>query len=279
MLTWVLRYGRVLLGMAGCAAFAVPGMGQDAAKRPIYDAILIKPYQPEGIMRVRIQMKPDGYSASGTSVKALIQFAYDLKMEDQISGAGSIGDKRFDIEAKMDADTVAALAKLSSEERTAQQRLMMQALLANRFKLKAHSETKELPIFSLVIAKGGSKLKEADPFDTYPNGLKGPDGTHSGLMMFLNGVLRAQGVPISSLANSLTMQVHRIVVNNTGLTGKYDFSLAWTADGATPGDGSGAESWPTLFTALQEQLGLKLDATKAPVNTVAVDHLEMPSEN
>ena len=162
----------------------------------------------------------------------------------------------------------------------AQRRLMMQAMLADRFKLKVHHETKELPMYSLVIAKGGFKLKEADPNDTYPNGVKGPDGVgHSGMMMFLNGVLKAQGVPISNLANSLSLQVHRLVVDKTGLTGKYDFSLAWTADGVTPDNGLGAETWPSLFTALQEQLGLKLEPTKGMVDTIVVDHVEMPSEN
>jgi uncharacterized protein (TIGR03435 family) len=272
--------------------------GQVATKTSEFDAVSIKPYQPDSDrMMIRMMMKPDGYSASGASVKTLIQFAYNLKSEDQISGAGTVGDKRFNIEAKMDADTVAALAKLSPEERTAQQRLMMQALLADRFKMKAHRETKELPIFALVVAKGGPKLKETDPNappmlpPAPPNGMRPPEGAPkggSGMMMMSPGGIKAQGVPVANLANILTMQLHRQVVDKTGLTGNYDIDLKFGPEdgkaGMTQGDPSApgpvtADAGPSIFTALEEQLGLKLEGAKGPVETVVVDHLEMPSEN
>lgn len=98
------------------------------------------------------------------------------------------------------------------------------------------------------------------------------------------GKLTAQGVAISGLANFLSSQVHRLVVDNTGLTGKYDISLQWTPDEvANAHQEAGAtgttDSGPSIYTALQEQLGLRLDSTKGPVETVVVDHVEMPSEN
>ncbi len=267
---------------------AAPVLGQSAAatpKVPAFDVVSIHPANPDSHM-MRMQMLGDRYSATGLSVKSLIGYAYNTRTEDQISGAGSVGSARFDIEAKLDEDTAAALKKLSKEEGTAQRRLMMQAMLADRFKLKVHHESKEVPMYALVIAKGGSKLKEADPNNTYPNGIKGPDGvSHAGMMMFSDGKMTAQAIPISSLAGNLWGQLHRIVEDKTGLTGKYDITLQWSRDeiqGPTMPDGqSGASgtSGPSIFTALQEQLGLRLESTKGFVDTIVVDHIEMPSEN
>ncbi|MGD0444647.1 MAG: TIGR03435 family protein [Edaphobacter sp.] len=287
MTGWAAR--RKLLLAMGWMAVAVPMWGQDAVaggKALMYDAVSIKPNKPEGGDRIsiRIQTGGDRYSASGVSLKGLIQYAYNLKMEDQISGVtGPVSNARFDIEAKIDEDTVAALKKLSNDESNTQRRLLMQGMLADRFKLKVHHETKEMPIYSLVIAKGGFKLKDADPNDTYPNGFKGLDGaSHAGMMRISNDTLTAQAIPISNLANNLSLRLHRQVVDNTGLTGKYDMTLKWAPDenrGEAGADGSAADSGPSIFTALQEQLGLKLEPTKGPVETIVVDHVEMPSEN
>ena len=159
---------------------------------------------------------------------------------------------------------------------------MMQAMLADRFKLKAHRETKDLPMYALVVAKGGFKLKDADPNNTYPNGIKGPDGvSHAGMMMMRRDMLTAQAVPISSLAGNLAGQLHRIVLDRTGLTGKYDITLRWSPDEMSneQQDAATTISAPSIFTALDEQLGLKLESTRGPVDAIVVDHIEMPSEN
>jgi uncharacterized protein (TIGR03435 family) len=164
--------------------------------------------------------------------------------------------------------------------------------LADRFKLKIHTETKQLPVYELVAPKGGSKLKEATAGDTYANGIKGLDGVgRGGLMRVGRGQLTAQAVPITSLANMLSQQLQRTVLDKTGLTGKYDLELNWTPDqGSDPmfkgaegspqrGDAAPDSSGPSIFTALQEQLGLKLQSAKGPVETLVIDHVEMPSEN
>jgi uncharacterized protein (TIGR03435 family) len=293
---------RLLLFVAGSMAVAAPCVFGQASiapggaaqpdvtadvKVPTFDVVSVKPNKSDSGM-VRIMANPDGYSASNVSLKTLVQSAYGIR-EDLVSGAPSWADSaRFDIDAKVAGSDVDALKKLSPEQR----RLILQPLLADRFKLKAHTETKQLPVYELVLAKGGSKLKEAAAGDTYANGIKGPDGVGRGGMMRMGrGQLTAQGVPITSLTNTLSQQLHRTVIDKTGLTGKYDIELNWTpdqgsdpmfkgADGAQQRPDSAPDaSGPSIFTALQEQLGLKLQSAKGPVETLVIDHVEMPSEN
>jgi uncharacterized protein (TIGR03435 family) len=170
---------------------------------------------------------------------------------------------------------------------------MLQALLADRFKLSIHRETKELPVYALVAAKNGPKLQEAKADATYPNGIKGPDGVARGGMMRIGGgEVTGQGLPIANLTRMLSQQLGRTVIDKTGLTGKYDFTLQWTpdesqgpmfkgADGAPPGGNPAPpeSSGPSLFTAIQEQLGLKLESQKGPVEIIVIDHVEKPSQN
>jgi uncharacterized protein (TIGR03435 family) len=164
--------------------------------------------------------------------------------------------------------------------------------LAERFKLNVHTEIRQLPAFALVVAKSGPTLKEATPGDAYANGIKAPGGvSRAGMMMMKPGEFIGQGVPISTLADALSQQLQRTVFDKTGLAGKYDIALEWTADnGADPmiqrTDGSQQRtetvtdvSGLSIFTAIQEQLGLKLQSTKGPVETLVVDHVEMPTEN
>ena len=293
---------RLVLLVAGSLSIAAPGVQAqtnsaappqvqpDTAsdiKVPAFDVISIKPDKSESGM-VRIMGKPDGYAADNVSLKMLIQNAYGIR-EDLISGAPNWADSaRFDIDAKVADVDVEALKKLTQEQR----RLILRPLLADRFKLKIHTETRQLPVYELVVAKGGSKLKEATPGDTYANGVKGPDGVGRGGMMRVGrGQLTAQAVPMTPFANMLSQQLHRTVVDKTGLTGKYDIELNWTPDqGADPmfkgpdgppqrSDAAPDPSGPSIFTALQEQLGLKLQSAKGPVETIVIDHVEMPSEN
>ena len=220
---------------------------------------------------VRLMFTPDGLTATNGTVQMLIHAAYGVE-DNQISGEPSwLNSDRYDIEAKMDSATVEALHKLNEDQGRLERQRMLQALLADRFKLAIHRETKELAVYALVVAKNGPKLQEARPGDTYPNGIKGPDGVaRAGFMRMGRGELTGQGLPMSSLVRLLTQQLGRTVADKTDLTGKYDFTLKWTPDenegamlkrpdtgqpgavSAPPTDSSG----PSIFTALQEQLGL-----------------------
>jgi uncharacterized protein (TIGR03435 family) len=275
--------GRRLLPAALAFGLGVPCLAQGAA--PEYDVVSIKPHHATGDpnhVSIRVSISNDRYLGENVTLKQMIQYAYDLKTEEQIVGNGAPGwvdSAHFDVQATIDADVLAALKKLPEKEAWAERRQMMQTMLADRFHLKVHMEKKELPIYELVIAKGGFKLKDADPNNTYPDGMKGPDGqAHPGMMMFGNGRLTGQAAPMQNLVNVLTQQMHRQVMDQTGLTGKYDFTLTWAPD-ELGGHEAGADQGPSLFTALEEQLGLKLNSTKGLVDTVVIDHAEQPTEN
>jgi uncharacterized protein (TIGR03435 family) len=176
------------------------------------------------------------------------------------------------------------LSKLDNNQRS----LMLQNLLVERFRLGIHRETRDLPVYVLSIAKNGPKVQEAKSGDTYPDGFKGPDGKpvgHAGPMSWGNGRLIGQGIPLSQVAAALSQQLGRTVQDQTELKGNYDIKLEWTPDEPQrpqPGAGNAvATDSPStsLFTAIQEQLGLKLESHKAPVDILVIDHAEPPPEN
>lgn len=192
--------------------------------------------------------------------------AYNLKSSDQLSGLPEWADSEpFDIEAKMDDADIAAFHKLSLEQQWDQAALMLQSLLADRFKLQIRHSIKELPVYELVVAKGGPKLKES-------RGAVSLDG-----MVTRPGQIYIPCGPIGRrFIYGLSDEVGRIVIDKTGLTGYYDITLKWTPDRSQTSDPNAP---PDLFTALEEQLGLKLVSIKAPVDVIVVDHVERPSEN
>jgi uncharacterized protein (TIGR03435 family) len=289
--------GNILPILSGAMALAVPlGFGlvsatqsraqtqaeDNAVKLPAYDVASIKPGKPG--MSSTLLFRLDGLTASRMTLKSLIKEAYGIE-DDQILGAPSwLNTQTYDIEAKVDGADTPALERLSEDQR----KLMFQSFLKERFQLKVHRETKELPILALVIAKNGPKLQEAKPGDTYPDGIKGPDGKpagHAGMMMWGNGRLTGQGISIASMVPPLTQQLGRTVLDKTGLTGRYDVELRWTPDNTStptsgPDSGTAAESpTPSIFTAIQEQLGLKLESRKAPVEVLVIDHVDAPAAN
>ena len=302
-----LGFGRkLLLTVAGMAAIAGPiafglmhapqsraqSPAADSTPRPSFDVVSIKPNHG-GSGLFRINAEPGRFVADGATVKFLLQFAYHVN-DAQIFGAPSwIDSEHYSMDAKLDDSAIDAQRKLGRDEGGEQLRLMVQSLLADRFKLTLHHETKELPIYTLVVAKNGPKLQaSADaPEDSAPPGPPGPPGgpqaRHS-FRMNGSGNLIVISQNLDRFADLLSHQLGRPVVNNTGLTGNYDFTLKWTPDqgrGQMPGGPSENAppppdaSGPSIFTALQEQLGLKLESQKGPVDTLVIDHVGRPSED
>jgi len=232
-----------------------------------YDVVSIKPHKDDPAVGSRWRTTPTGFSAD-VSVRGLIMSAYNLIMLDQISGLPDWAEREnFDVEGKLDAETAEVFGKLSHSDQTRQHQLMMQALLADRFKLRVRVETKDLPVYNLVVAKNGVKMKEAPPSEQGGYGM--------GMDSMGVGRINSKGMEIAALVQSLSNPVGRKIIDKTGLTAKYEVNLTW-AWNDDPGSG---DSGPSIFTALQEQLGLKLEPAKAPIDVIVIDHIERPSEN
>jgi uncharacterized protein (TIGR03435 family) len=218
------------------------------------------------------------FTATNCSVKTLIEFeGYGIPESRILGGPKWIGTEKFDIEAKMEGGAVSRLNALPNEERRKQTRAMFQQLLADRFKLAVHWESRELPVYAMVAAKKGRVFKAT----------KEPDG-HSGTSSN-NEKFSARGLTMGQLADALTrefaLELGRPVIDKTGVEGRFDFDMKWTRDSDTGGMKDGlqgvtpTDAGPSIFTAIQEQMGLKLESTKGPVQVLIIDHAEMPAEN
>lgn len=227
-----------------------------------------------------IGMTADGYAAKNISLRWMILNGYGIKMEDLIVGAPGWADsEKFDFTAKMDEATAERFRQLPKDEKEKQIRMMLQAMLADRCGLKVHQGTKEISAYALVVGKGGFKLKEADANNAYADGIKGANGPMgAGSFNMGPGFLVAQGITIADVADNLGSPIDSYVEDRTGIRGKYDITLRWDADPSrTDAAAAGTESEPSLFTAVQEQLGLKLVPAKVAMETVVIDRVERPS--
>jgi uncharacterized protein (TIGR03435 family) len=239
--------------------------------------------------KIGISDTPDGFTARSMSIKQIIQRAYGVESY-QISGAPDwLNSERYDLDAKFDSSTADELQKLGPEDRILARRYMLQTLLADRLNLTIHRENKELQTYSLVVAKNGPKLKEVKLDDPEPS--KSPGSLAAGRAEMMAGgavgQMRGFASPLSNLTVMLTNYLHRPVIDKTGLTGVYDFTLRWTPDDNQAQASSGSSGVPSvdptgspsIFTAVQEQLGLKLESAKGPVEIIVIDHVERPSGN
>jgi uncharacterized protein (TIGR03435 family) len=257
--------------------------------KPQFEVASIKPNH-SGDMRVGIAMEPGGrFVATNVPVKMLILMAYQLK-DNQLSGLPGWADSdRFDIIAKPESGS-----GIKSDD----ERAMMQALLAERFKLTFHKDTKELPIYALVVAKSGLKMEPSKGNPDFgddtrtrsaPEPGRGPGRGRGGQgIRMMRGEINGANVTVGMLADQLSRITGRSVIDKTGLVGSYDFALKYTPEGTMPAGPKDADNHetapsdserPSIFVAVQEQLGLKLESQKGPVDLYLIDHLEKPSEN
>ena len=259
-----------------------------------YDVVSVKPSKPGNRDSISMSMTPtpDGFAATNVTLQMLITLAYGIE-DDQIARAPNwLDTDRFDVGAKMDGSVMDQLQKLTKDENKLARQRMLQALLADRFKLIIHRETKPLPAYSLLISKNGPKLEEAKPGDTYPNGFVGPAGRVGAGEMMQSATATgykfvAQAMPFSNFVVWLSAQLRRPVLDKTGLTGNYDVTLNYSLDYSQlrpPSDGTSLPpapdaTSPSLLTAVQEQLGLKLEPGKGGGETIVIDHVEKPSGN
>ncbi|MGA2743419.1 MAG: M56 family metallopeptidase [Candidatus Sulfotelmatobacter sp.] len=283
------------------------------AVAPTYKSASIRPHKSaKGVDEpVGVMFFPDGFTARNTTLLGIIGTAYGVQ-PDVISGAPDwVSSEKYDIDIKLpnapaaDAPQSAAgsqkIAFDIKEDSPAddspkdalgigieQLQLVLQAVLAEHFKLTLHRETKDLQVYELVIAEGGPKLQQSKPDDTSPNGIKVIQDRPLGRATTRTGEFTDQGTPLATLVEQLSWQLGHTVVDKTGLKGNYDFSLRWTPGpgevpkfmGGKPDSvGSPESSGSTLLTAIQDQLGLKLEPQKAPMPVLVIDHVEPPASN
>jgi uncharacterized protein (TIGR03435 family) len=230
-----------------------------------FEVATIKPSKP-GTPGKAITMRGPGQVVTiNTSLADLITFAYGMHVRQIIGGPAWLESDFFDITAKPEAE---------GTPNTNQLKNMFQRLLADRFKLAFHHDKKELPAYVIVVGKNGPKLTKSAAGGDLP-----------GLFFRGLGLLPATNATIADLAGVLqTVVLERPVVDQTELSGRFDFELKWTPDASQFG-GQGAnapqnpDAPPDIFTAIQDQLGLQLKSTKALVDAMVIDRVEKPSEN
>jgi uncharacterized protein (TIGR03435 family) len=276
-----------------CMSFAPVLFAQSsdaAAGRPEFEVASIKPNTGAGRGR-KLFIEPGGrLTVENLPLRFLIRFAYNVK-DFQISGGP----------AWMNSDPWDISAKAETERTPEQLRPLVQSLLASRFKLALHRETKELPIYQLAAARGGLKLTSPkqgscitpDPDNPpRPPAPGEPPPRYCGNVRMGPGLIEAWGVSMERLLMALSDTLGRTVIDKTGFTGTFDVHLEFNPDdtiadaadaivgGRTVQPPPPADSaTPSIFTALQEQLGLKMDSAKGPVEVLIIDHVERPSEN
>jgi bla regulator protein blaR1 len=292
---------KLLLTVAGFATIAAPiifglvhatpsrAQSQDqtaSATTPAFESFSIRPSdtsapRPNALIgsthQTRMMYGPDSFVADNVTLESLIQEAYGVQAN-QISGPSDLLSGTYDVAAK--ADPSAGFRFGPGPDHAKGQR-MLQAALAEHTKLVLHHETKVLPVYALVVAEDGPKFQSST------------SGPLVGMQLsqMANGnkqvVDRAQGVSIDELAQQLSHYLHIAVIDKTGLKGSYDFNLKWTENPNQPPDAAGANDATdnsvapeaSLFNAIQQQLGLKLEPQKQPMDILVIDHIEVPTGN
>jgi bla regulator protein BlaR1 len=288
--------GKIVLALAATVALAAPLMfglltapmvraqsatAEAARPRDSFEVASIKPSDPGG-RNTFVNITPGGgFRATNVNVRFLVRVAYHMQNFQISGGPGWLNSDRYDIEAKSSGGGEVDIRKLSEAQRDEFEKriqLKVQTLLAERFNLAIHRESKEMPIYELVVAKGGPKLTPAAADDG-----KGPRG-----MRIRPGAFEGMGATLPMLAQTLSDATSRKVIDKTSITGNYDFKLDWTPEPGQMAPPPGVEnetlpppdpSGPSIFTAVQEQLGLRLESTKGSVEVLVIDRVEKPSAN
>jgi len=250
---------------------SVRGQAPTVPRSPLaFGVVSVKP-NTSGEQGGTSRAQPGRYQGINVTLKRVISLAY-RPVQEFVGGPDWINTAHFDIDARAEGNP--------SQDQMFE---MLRTLLADRFKLVVHKELKESPVYALTLARRdgrlGSRLKPSDaecrPPDSAPSAPSPQTGPRCGFKLG-NGVLSGQGATMARFASELSF-VGRQVIDRTGLTGPFDVDLEWTPDspGAAPTPDAGA----SIFTAIHEQLGLKLEPSTAPLEVIVIDSAERPSEN
>jgi uncharacterized protein (TIGR03435 family) len=232
-------------------------------KPPVFEVVSIKPSQPDDRGR-KLRTSSDRITIENFTLKELIVYAYNLKDNSQVLGGPNWLEKlHFDIVGVASEAEVAKLRPMTADDQRKEWSTIAQSVLAERFRLQVRLEMRAMPVYTLVVAKSGSKLKPAAAGDKVQNTL------------WDNGRMNWTNTSMESLAYYLTRTEGRVVLDRTGLTGRYDFTLGWTGGADVSAEAYAAD----LLAAMREQLGLNLKSAKVPLNVVIVDTASVPTAN
>jgi bla regulator protein blaR1 len=250
------------------------------AALPAYATVSITPSNSGG-EQVMLMFGLGEFMSKNASLQQVVRAAYGVE-DDRIIGAPSwLASDKYDVEAKEDTSEMSDPRKLGLDAHVRQQTRMLQAMLADRLRLAVHRETREIPILALLIAKNGPKFQDSDPGAPHPEWHKGPRGISiPGIWMNGNAIV-GQGVGTNPLLFHLSRILHRTILDETGLSGTYDFTLK-LPDGVKPGIDEPSlpeTSKAAIFAVLEQQLGLKLELRKASMEVFVIDHVEKPLPN
>ena len=271
--------GKVVLAIAGITTVVMPMASQSPEQKPSFEVASVKP-STSGKNRVAIMEQPGGrFVATNVSLTMLMDTAYRVRAFQILGGPNWIGTDRWNIEAKADEGSIPPPSGQPDPTEIDPMTLMLQSLIEDRFHLKMRHETRQLPAYVLTVAKGGPKMEAAE--------------TGAGTLPYKKATksagtrINAQRLTMAELAEMLSRRMGYPVRDMTGLTGAYRVALEWAAEnkvqkpdkGKPAKDTAGGKDRPSIFTALQEQLGLKLESAKGPVEVLVVDSVQKPSEN
>jgi uncharacterized protein (TIGR03435 family) len=277
----------VALGVLSMLTVQDPARAQAPAGNPAFEVASVRPNK-SGDGRVMLGVQPGGrFTATNVPLKMLLRQAYNVQDFQVVGGPEWLASDRFDVVAKASEEGI----------NFETMRPLLRSLLADRFKLKVHNETRQMPIYALVKARSdgtlGPSMKPSSADCAALMGRRGggpppapPAPGQPGDCSFIIGIgkMSVGGMPISNLATALSPMVGRIVLDKTGLTGNYNYELTYSPEqlsGLPPVLNGTAvtvdPNMPSIFTALQEQLGLKLDPDKGPVDVLVVDSAEQPT--
>lgn len=263
---------KLMLAATGIAS--ISAQSPSSPGQPISYVASVKPNAAIDA-RTLSEYSPGGrYTATAVTVASLLRIAYRIQPYQLVGAPDWISTRRYDIAVKVETTPAPT------------QQALLRTLLKDRFKLAVHNETRELPILALVVARSDGKLGPQLTRSTFdcaaymagPHGPPEPGRTPNCATRIGPAALSGKAISMTQLAVSLAPFVSRFTVDQTGLTGGFDVELTWVPDQVLP-DATSDTSGPSIFSAIQEQLGLKLVSGKGPVAVLVVDHLEEPSAN
>jgi uncharacterized protein (TIGR03435 family) len=260
--------GKLVLIVTAIAVAVMPVASQaPPAEKPSFEVASIKTNAQSGFSPSSMNIAGNRYTVTGTTLRRLIMEAYNLRDWQVTGGPSWINQDQWDVEAVADDGVPLRFFDAEDPSRPTAASLMMQSMIENRFQFKFHREMKELPVYELTLTRTGPKFNLSMEQQSLGSHLLG------------RGEIDQQAEPFATFANLLSRFLDRTLINKVDLSGLYDIKLQWNPALRVEGEPLPASDRPSVFTAVQEQLGLNLKSSKGPVQVLVIDSVQKPSEN